>query len=200
MQIVLLSAPTPIKREAERINAYLDLGLEVFHLRKPALPETALVRLLERIAVRHLDKIALHSHHHAAEPFGISRLHYPEPLRELTPPELLKQQSESGKILSTSVHRVGSLWEVKDLFDYAFLSPIFPSISKKGYGEAFDPKKWERVKESPTRTYGLGGISHQNIPDLTQLGFEGAALMGSIWKKPHQEALKELEYCLQYQH
>jgi thiamine-phosphate pyrophosphorylase len=199
MEIALLSSPTPVAREAERINDYLDLGPAVFHLRKPALPETAMVRLLERISVDHLSKVALHSHHHIADALGITRLHYPEPLRGITPPDVLEEQSAKGIKLSTSVHQVDTLWDLPEVFSYAFLSPIFPSISKQGYGGPFEAEKWAKVKESPISTYGLGGIDHLNLPILKTMGFEGAALMGSIWKKNHGDAIEVLELCLQFE-
>ncbi|MNH43075.1 Thiamine-phosphate synthase [compost metagenome] len=32
-----------------------------------------------------------------------------------------------------------------------------------------------------TKIIGLGGITHQNIQEVKQLGFDGTAVLGTIW-------------------
>lgn len=68
-------------------------------------------------------------------------------------------------------------------YDYAFLSPIFNSISKKGYYSPFD---LEVVKDflhnRPEKLIALGGIDEDKVETVKATGFGGAALLGAIWQ------------------
>lgn len=87
--------------------------------------------------------------------------------------------------LSRSCH---SLEEIRDnlaVCDYLFLSPIFDSISKQGYGAAFDRKELEQAAARQLlqdKVYALGGVCAKNIGTLLQIGFHGAAVLGDLWQ------------------
>lgn len=87
--------------------------------------------------------------------------------------------------LSRSCH---SLEEIRDnlaVCDYLFLSPIFDSISKQGYGAAFDRKELEQAAARQLlqdKVYALGGVCAENIGTLLQIGFYGAAVLGDLWQ------------------
>ncbi|MBS9525290.1 thiamine phosphate synthase [Litoribacter alkaliphilus] len=198
MKIILFSSLVPVRKEAELIRSYLACGVERFHLKKPLLPENALVRLVELIGHEHREKLALHSHHHIARPLGIKRLHFSEVLRESTPVEEIENQKNQGFHLSTSVHSFDTLETLPPYFDYIFMGPVFPSISKKGYGEPFDPKKWEKVRDIDHNLIAIGGITNEKLPLVMEMGFSGAALLGGIWKSTQPKALEELNLALQF--
>jgi thiamine-phosphate pyrophosphorylase len=75
-------------------------------------------------------QLVLHSHYDLAERFNISRFHFREIDRQN---DLFK--SFTDQTISTSVHDIETFNELSDDWEYAFISPVFPSISKKGYGE-----------------------------------------------------------------
>ena len=178
--LIVISSPTPVTKEASLINKLFDEGLSVFHLRKPESSSQELVLLLQEIDPIHYSKIALHSHHYLAKSFGINRLHYTEASRkQLTEMNLSEQKVENT--LSTSVHNVADYKNLTDHFSYAFLSPVFNSISKPDYqAQEFDLTEID--KNSTTKLIALGGIDETNCNKAYQMGFDGIALLGAIWK------------------
>lgn len=175
--IFIISSPTPVTKEAALINQLFDVGLPVFHLRKPDSSSQELVLLLQEIDSIHHSKIALHSHHYLAKSFGINRLHYTEASRkQLTDVDF----SENDNILSTSVHSIEDFKNLSEHFSYAFLSPVFNSISKPDYeAKPFDLSSLN--KNRATKLIALGGINENNCTKTYEMGFDGIALLGAIW-------------------
>lgn len=180
--IIVISSPTPVTKEASLINQLFDEGLPVFHLRKPDSSSQELVLLLQEIDQVHHSKIALHSHHYIAKSFGINRLHYTEASRkQLTDVDF----AENENILSTSVHSVEDFKNLSDNFSYAFLSPVFNSISKPDY-EAKQFNLSDTDKNRVTKLIALGGIDENNCTKVYEMGFDGIALLGSIWNSKNK--------------
>lgn len=69
--------------------------------------------------------------------------------------------------------------------DYAFLSPIFDSISKEGYLSAsFDEQEVAKaMQQAQMDVYALGGVSMDKIPVVQRMGFAGIGLLGAVWGK-----------------
>ena len=68
---------------------------------------------------------------------------------------------------------------LSDHFSYAFLSPVFDSISKADYkAKQFD---LSLRKKTSTKLIALGGITEENQYRAIDMGFDGVAMMGSIW-------------------
>lgn len=178
--LIVISSPTPVIKEASLINQLFDEGLLVFHLRKPESSSQELVLLLQEIDPINYTKIALHSHHYLAKSFGITRLHYTEASRkQLTEINLSEQKVENT--LSTSIHSISDYKILTEHFSYAFLSPVFDSISKPDYqAQKFDLTEVD--KNSNTKLIALGGIDETNYNKAYEMGFDGIALLGAIWK------------------
>ncbi len=177
--LLVISHPEPVANEASLINHLFDEGLPVLHLRKPesALQEVAM--LLQAIHPVHYPKIALHQHHSMAGNFGISRLHYTEAARKALCLEALAQQ-RTGHVLSTSVHSVTDYQGLAEHFEYAFLSPVFHSISKPGHqAQVFDLQTCGKKKH--TRLIALGGVDERNCRQAYDMGYDGIAVLGAVW-------------------
>ena len=151
--------------------------MSVFHLRKPDSSAQEVVLLLQEIDPTHYSKIALHSHHYLAKSFGINRLHYTEASRkQLT--EVDFSEHNVDNILSTSIHSIEDHQNLGNHFSYAFLSPVFNSISKPEYHAA---------------EFDLGGINETNCYKAYDMGFDGIALLGAIWNSENKiEAFKKI--------
>ena len=70
-----------------------------------------------------------------------------------------------------------------------FLSPIFDSISKKGYRHSFTNKDLEDAANNGIineRVVALGGVIPQFIPQLRAWNFGGAAFLGAVWNERHK--------------
>jgi thiamine-phosphate pyrophosphorylase len=73
--------------------------------------------------------------------------------------------------------------------DYVFLGPIFRSISKQGYSpkislneifSLFSSGRLNSLAKIP-KVYALGGIRKKKMLRLSEVGFSGVALLGSVW-------------------
>ena len=177
--LIVISNPKPLKNEASLINQLFDEGLLLFHLRKPESSSQEIVLLLQEINPIHYSKIALHSCHFLAKSFGINRLHYNETSRKQLTDTDFEVSTKDGLILSTSIHSVEDYNLLSDHFSYAFLSPVFDSISKADYkAKQFDLSYRTRTT---IKLIALGGITEENQYRAIEMGFDGVAMMGSIW-------------------
>lgn len=87
-------------------------------------------------------------------------------------------------MISTSFHELKQLKEENyGHLNYAFLSPIYNSISKQGYKKKeFDTNELkEHLKNTNLNIYGLGGVEINNLSHFKKLGFFGVAVLGAIW-------------------
>ncbi|MCX2678867.1 thiamine phosphate synthase [Galbibacter sp. EGI 63066] len=80
-----------------------------------------------------------------------------------------------GLTVSASFHQQKEV-ERQIVYDYAFLSPVFTSISKKEY----EGKEY-RLSKTQRPVIALGGISEKTLPLTPEMGYAGAAVLGNIW-------------------
>ncbi len=193
--LIVITSPDRIENESELINQLFAEGLEILHLRKPTWIKPAYESLLKSIPPEHKRKVVLHQFHELASKYNIKGLHLREENRlqisvtELV--ELKKELKRKNLTISSSFHSSEEIERHKNVFDYVFLSPVFDSISKPDYlrndalGRMND--KWKSTIK--TDIIALGGIDASNISKTKEMGFNGAAVLGAIWKKPEM-ALK----------
>lgn len=179
---VIITYPVNFEGEIEQILSVLEDKKVILHLRKPDATEKEYEDLLKAIPQHLLSKVVLHDYYHLAEKYAVGGFHLSTKKRN----EKLISQLANQPIgtLSTSCHSIAELQSLDGQFDYAFLSPIFPSISKQGYEGNLD---MEQVKaylltERKTKVIALGGIDNSKMNQLTEWGFDGHAQLGSIWK------------------
>ena len=192
--LIIISSPEVIENEESMVNTLFDNGLELFHLRKPGYTETEICRYLEKIKPEYIEKVSIHQHHQVAEKFNIRYLHF----KEANINEVENYSKLSGKLFSTSCHSLKDVENLPKIFDYCFLSPVFDSISKKGYLGKFDKDfsintyQEKNVKGCVRHIFALGGINESNIKEVFERGFYGAALLGYIWEDT-KESLKKFK-------
>lgn len=179
--IIIISNPEPLADEAIIINKLFDAGMELFHLRKPENTKEELKTLLLKIGSEHYSKIALHQHHELAEEFEIKRLHCTEKKRME-----LKEFKKENCMLSTSVHSIKDYKNLSPDFNYAFFGPVFSSISKINYISVIEDDLNLSLNKTSTKIIAIGGINEENIKNVFDMGFDGAAVLGAIWQKPKE--------------
>ncbi|MCX6218820.1 thiamine phosphate synthase [Spirosoma sp.] len=110
----------------------------------------------------------------------------------------------AGFPFSTSVHALSEWPKLAGQVDMVFYSPLFPSISKPGYGPSSSLEIIgqevsairQRHKDLP-RLIGLGGIQAENVALVRRAGFDGVALMGALWQAPDAvDALNQIRKAL----
>ena len=86
--------------------------------------------------------------------------------------------------------------ELNESWEYAFISPVFQSISKKGYGENSNIlNDIKRRNNSKVKLIALGGINENNIQEVFDSEVDGVALLGAIWE--NDEPLNVFKTCRQ---
>ncbi|MBR0324552.1 MAG: DUF554 family protein, partial [Selenomonadales bacterium] len=88
--------------------------------------------------------------------------------------------------VSRSCHSLEEVVRYKDQCDYVFLSPIFDSISKEGYGSTFPEETLQEAYKQgiiDSKVIALGGIKPEHAPYLKANGFGGMAYLGYVWEK-----------------
>jgi len=106
-------------------------------------------------------------------------------------------------MLSSSFHRWSEITATQVEFSYAFISPVFDSISKTNYKAAVELSGINAVKKyysdrqmTGPKIVGLGGIDVPQMYILKQYNFDAVAVYGSIWKAPN--AVTALESMLTF--
>jgi thiamine-phosphate pyrophosphorylase len=177
--VILISPPSDKDGEIDLLCQFFDAGLSRFHLRKPNFSAEDLKRYLNKIPTEHLSKIVVHRCPEVLADFEVGGYHF----RSNEPAQVMKGTS------SKSLHKLGELTGLKESMDYVFLGPIFRSVSKKGYGpkisineifSLFSSGRLNRLNKIP-KVYALGGIRKKKILRLSEVGFSGVALLGSVW-------------------
>jgi len=191
MKLIAISDAGFVHNEALLVNRLFEAGLPVLHLRKKQIDRKSCASLITEISPDFHDRIALHQHHELTKDFNICRLHYREINRSQG------QESREATIKSTSVHEAAELKTLSG-FDYAFISPVFDSISKPGYKglikDDYDPAAWSTVIScAEVKAVALGGIDLQHIALLRTLGFQAIAVLGALWKEPSNAVKKYKE-------
>ena len=201
MKLILISSPDQVNDEAKIINELFESGLKYFHIRKPADTAEQVRKLIAGIEPDYYPCISLHQHHSLAEEFGIKRLHYTENERGKLKNNTLEGLISNGFILSTSVHDLSLLASLNE-YHYVFFGPVYNSISKQGYKSVLPPGfKLSATKASPL-IIGIGGIEANNMDSIKKMNFDGAAILGSIWKntKKPVKNFKIIQECIKIVH
>ncbi|MGO4707749.1 thiamine phosphate synthase [Chryseobacterium sp. 2TAF14] len=176
--IIVITPEEFVQDEAEIINELFQEGLDLLHVRKPFINKEAMSDFIQKIDLQFHSQLVLHNQYDLAEIFNISRLHFREIDRENN-----LYKSFQNKIISTSVHDIEAFNELNEDWEYAFLSPVFPSISKKGYGkESTVLNDIKKRNNSKVKLIALGGINENNINKISDNNVDGLALLGAIWE------------------
>ena len=190
--IVVIAPEKDIKDEFLILNRLFEAGLEFYHLRKPSKSYDEHYDYLNSIDAKYHDRIIVHHFHELINKYNLKGIHFQEQHRRAhidNPGYYFKNLNMFGKSISSSFHDIEAIEDCDFEFDYLLLSPVFSSISKKGYeGRGFD------VNGVDERVIGLGGIKPTNIAETFALGYKGIAVLGSIWNEDDPvEAFKGLK-------
>jgi thiamine-phosphate pyrophosphorylase len=189
MQLIVISSPVAKEGEWEALNEMFAAGLECFHLRKPGFSEQDYLEGLKQIKPTYLKRVMLHSHFQLAAKYNVRGLHFTgEALKKLPAEDLkvaIKTAKRKGMQVSRGVHSLEEVAHEAKLYNYLLLSPVFDSISKPGYTAAFDleeVRQYLQRYQGKAKIMALGGVKVDNVAQLKEAGFHGAAALGTIWE------------------
>jgi thiamine-phosphate pyrophosphorylase len=192
--LAVLSLPGVFPGEVDCMEALLGAGVERLHLRKPEATPEELEELLQELAPRWADRLVLHGprSRELALRYGVANVHGAVAYRDGFGCSGGGPMVDAhGLALSTSAHGWEEFGKLPAGLAYAFISPLFDSISKRGYGANAGLLK-RPDRELPCLPVGLGGVNGETIGLMLEHGWKGAAVLGWIWKEPGK-AVKRLE-------
>ncbi|MDR6460974.1 thiamine-phosphate pyrophosphorylase [Chryseobacterium vietnamense] len=188
--ILVITPELMVPKETDHINHMFQEGLDLLHIRKPWLSQNEMNEFITQIDEDFYPQLVLHTHYDLGKEYNISRFHFREIDREQG-----KYKSFAGENnISTSVHDITTYNTLDKEWEYAFISPFFPSISKKGYGLNSTIQEEIKHRNNPdVKLIALGGIDQDNIHEVFEANVDGAALLGAIWES--EKPLKVFEKC-----
>jgi thiamine-phosphate pyrophosphorylase len=176
MRLIAITTETIFPKEAFALNRLFKEGMPLLHLRKPRAVEEDIRHLLLQIEDEYYDRIVLHDHFALTQIFPLKGVHLSR--RNIECPY------SNLSSISCSCHSLQCIEASLEKHSYIFLSPIFDSISKQGYKQAFtheqllDAKKKGIIND---KVIALGGINEDTIPLAKQYAFGGVAVLGALW-------------------
>jgi thiamine-phosphate pyrophosphorylase len=185
MRKIVITLPYAVANEANEIARMLRCeDVWRVHIRKPEYTEAQMRTLLDAIPADLRSRLTLHDFHNLAAQYGVGGLQ----LNSRHPEAPTGWQG----MVSRSLH---SIAEVEAFHcDYAFISPIYPSISKPGYVGSLDMAQLREVLKSHHNIYALGGVTADKFAELTEMGFRGAAMLGAAWRADIQPDKFQLQF------
>ncbi len=201
MKLIVISPSKTGEHEPKVVTALFEHGLETFHLRKPSMRTKEMKKYIEEIPAHFHGRIVIHSHHKLASTYALrgihlTRQHQKQRLRTWIRLRFLKLR-KPGLIVTTSFHRLPSIYQNKDRFDYVMLGTIFNQVDGKFNAGYNGHSLRAALSKSPIPIIARGGTGRDTIGLCSELGFAGVALYSSIWKRgdPVEEFVAIMDQC-----
>ena len=169
--------------EALIIERLFDAGLWRYHLRKPHFSVWHCAALLEQLPDACRKRVVLHQHYELVPQFGLAGCH----IKDRVDADALRDQqcvfADGSLSISRSLHCISNLDTELRCWDYGFISPVFPSLSKRRYVAEWSVDDLRAALESvpSEKLYALGGVSEDTCERCADYGFKGAVLHGALW-------------------
>lgn len=178
MKLILITPPTFFVEEDKIITALFEEGLDILHLRKPDSAPMYAERLLTLIPEQFHKRIVVHENFYLKDEYKLKGIHLNS--RNPNIPHNYKGH------VSRSCHSLEEVKEHKRYCDYVLLSPVFDCISKKDYHANYTSEEIRKAHKAgiiDKKVIALGGIDTDNIRQVKNYGFGGAAILGALWNK-----------------
>jgi len=179
-KLIVVSHYERVKKEAEAISSLFQMGLKYFHLRKPNWKAEEIESLLRNIPKEFHENVILHNHYELVKIYGLKGVHITQKSKNLG-----IEENFEGYHTSVSTHSEDEVLLLDSSYDYAFISPVFSSISKADYKSGFSINtlgNFFRENAINTEIIALGGITPNNIKSLQNIPFSGYAVLGYLWE------------------
>lgn len=193
MKIVVVSSPKDHPNEIVEVIRMFNAGLENFHIRKPRMSKKQLTEYIKLFPEKYRKLLILHSYHGLASAFKLGGIHLSRKHRRrgriYRIGLFLKRRMEKDLLVTRTFHKLTDLTNDKRKYSYTFLSPVFDSITHSTLSGGFSKRALLiMIPQAKQPVYALGGVTAERIPEIADLGFEGAVFLGSVWsgeEEPH---------------
>lgn len=174
---IAITQPYAIDREDAIIGHLLANGFDIVHLRKPDANIDYCRKLLNRLSPIEREHIVIHDHYSLYDEYALRGVHLNR--------NISSYPAHYRGTRSHSCHSFEEIKRYKKECDYLFLSPIFDSISKRGYRSQFSHAELLNASNLgiiDSKVIALGGVTPDKMDYLKSLHFGGVAMMGAVWR------------------
>lgn len=199
MKLIVITPSSLFENETAVITRMFECGLNTLHIRKPKMSTREMIAYLENIPAHFHNRIVLHSHHRLALSHPVKGIHLTRAhlQRSFTYRLLLKwvRMKRPHLTMSTSYHKLASIYEEERTYNYVFLSPIFDTLTQQLHNGFSTHSLRVMLAKKMACVIARGGINSTNVDKAAELGFGGVALNSSLWKKtdPVAEFMRVLD-------
>ncbi len=184
MKLLVISPEAADRREVDAVRAMIALGLKRYHVRKPAWTENQVSAWLQPFSEAERKIFIMHEHPALVKSLGLAGAHWRDDQ------EAPAEPPANFGIRSRACHDLKTVAAALGRYDSVLLSPVFPSLSKPGYGAT---RAWTDAEAKTllvnraattlrTELYALGGVEPNKLETCQRLGFDGVAVLGAIWQ------------------
>lgn len=181
---IIISSPVNVENEISRINKILDSEIWAFHLRKPGLDINSYRNFIEQIDTDNYKNIIISDFPELVFEYNLKGFHISGRNFEYYSDKYIQQLINNNYIINTSSHSFEELESIPEWCNQTYFGPVFSSISKQGYLPKYTLSEIENfIKNTARKTkiIALGGMSEHNAKQVINAGFDGYALLGSVW-------------------
>ena len=181
------------------IHDLLDVGVSAVQLREKDLGDAEYIKLAEslrKLCCAYSAQLFINSRIEVAVRIGADGLHLPGDSASV---RKVIEQTNGSFIIGCSVH---TLDEAKSRemegADFVTYSPIYPTVSKPGYGPAVGLDNLRKVTEGVNiPVLALGGITPERVSECIDAGAYGVAVMSGVMS-PEDGARQAKVYLQQF--
>lgn len=189
MDLIVISHPKIQENEIQEVGRMFELGLKTFHIRKPHMSRRELTEYIKHFPRRYRKKLILHSYHSLADQFKLGGIHLSRTHRKRTRfyqfRLWLKRRLYPDMIVTRTFHKLTDITGENRTYTYTFLSPVFDSVSHNTLAGGYSKRALlVTLPQARQNVYAMGGIKVDNLHEVADLGFQGAAFLGSLWRGP----------------
>ena len=183
----------------DTVHDLLDVGVSAIQLREKDLSDTEYIKLaasLCELCHTYSTQLFINSRIKIAMEIGADGLHLPG---DSTSVEKVIEETNRRFIIGSSVH---TLTEAKQReaegADFITYSPIYPTLSKPGYGPPVGLDELRKVAETVNiPVFALGGITSERVSECLDAGAYGVAVMSGVMS-PQNGAQQAKAYLRQF--
>lgn len=194
MKLIVISSSLERPGEVDEVIRMFELGLGYYHIRKPRMSRRALAEYITSFPAEYRPRIILHSYHALAYKYRLGGIHMSRKHRHrgrLYRWKIrMRRLRHPGLIVTRTYHKLSDLQNDKRRYTYAFLSPIYDSITHPTLSGGFSKRALLIVNDTARQPIlAMGGITPDRLADVHDLGFSGAALHGIVWSADSSPAV-----------
>ncbi len=194
MKLVAFSSNRKGREEVGVVIGMFREGLKSFHLRKPSFSRREMENYLKAIPPRYRKHVILHSYHELALKYQLKGIHLSRKHRKKKWNRLRLfwfRLRHPDLVITRTCHQLSELLYEERKYDYVFLSPVFEGISSKSHTGGFSERTLTAIlQKTPYEVFALGGVEPDNLKKVAEIGFDGAAFAGTIWKSDDDKTEK----------